>query len=383
MWPPTICPMPAIDDPPEAPGATDAAFLTIDLGAIAANWRLLRQTAGGVATAAVVKADGYGLGAVPVARALHAAGCRSFFVAHTEEALALRAALAAPEIAVLNGCPPGAETQFAAQRLTPVLNDLGRIAAWLRFAAGRGETPPAILHVDTGMNRLGLPPAEIDTAASLDGFAAYPWHSLMSHLACADEPGHALNETQRRRFEHARTQLPAMPASLAASSGIFLGPGYRFDAVRPGAALYGIAPQPGRPNPLAQPLRLQAKILQVRRVDRGGTVGYGAAHIAAGNTKIATIAVGYADGYLRAASARGHLRVAGVAVPVVGRISMDLITLDVGALPDSATEPGALVDLLDATRTPDDLAADAGTIGYEILTSLGARYHRRYVGGAA
>ena len=371
--------MPAI----EASPATDAADLTIDLDAVAANWRLLRQTAGGAATAAVVKADGYGLGAVPVARTLSAAGCRTFFVAHIEEALALRAALAAPEIAVLNGCPPGAETLFVEQRLIPVLNDLGRIAAWLHTADQHAAAPPAILHVDTGMNRLGLPPAELDAALALDGFAGWPWRSLMSHLACADAPDHPLNEAQRRRFESVRARLPVMPAGLAASSGIFLGPGYRFDEVRPGAALYGIAPQPGRPNPMAQPLRLQAKILQVRRVDRGESVGYGAAHIAGGSTKIATIAVGYADGYLRAASGRGHLRIAGVAVPVVGRVSMDLITLDVGALPDSATEPGALVDLLDDRRTPDDLAAEAGTIGYEILTSLGARYRRRYVGGPA
>jgi alanine racemase len=371
--------MPAIEGPP----ATDAACLTIDLDAVAANWRLLRQTAGGAATSAVVKADGYGLGALPVARALAVAGCRRFYVAHVDEALALRAALTDVEIAVLSGCPPGAEALFAARQLIPVLNDLGRITAWLGAASARGAQPPAILHVDTGMNRLGLPPAELDAALARDGFASYPWRSLMSHLACADEPDHPMNEAQRQRFAAARALLPALPASLAASSGIFLGPAYQFDEVRPGAALYGIAPQPGRPNPLAQPVRLQARILQVRRVDRGETVGYGAAHKAGGSTKIATIAVGYADGYLRAASGRGHLRIAGVAVPVVGRVSMDLITLDVGALPDSATEPGALVDLLDDSRTPDDLAADAGTIGYEILTSLGARYRRHYVGGPA
>lgn len=371
--------MPATDD---APG-TDAAFLTIDLDAVVANWRLLRDTAGGIPAAAVVKADGYGLGAVPVARALAAAGCRTFFVAHVEEAQALRAALAAPEIAVLNGCPAGAEPLFLAERLIPVINDLGRLAAWLRFTASRGVHPPAILHVDTGMNRLGLPPSELEAALALDGCAAYPWRTVMSHLACADEPDHALNEIQRQRFAAVRGRLPHVKASLAASSGIFLGPGYWFDELRPGAALYGIAPQPGRPNPLAQPLRLQARILQVRRVDGGGSVGYGAAHLAGGDTKIATIAVGYADGYPRAASGRGAMRIAGVAVPVVGRVSMDLITLDVGALPDGAVAPGTLVDVLGTERTPDDLAADAGTIGYEILTSLGARYRRRYIGAGA
>jgi alanine racemase len=371
--------MPGIEDA----RATDAAFLTIDLAAIVANWRLLQRTAGGAPTAAVVKADGYGLGAAPVARALAAAGCRSFFVAHVEEALALRAALPAPEIAVLNGCPPGAEAVFAAERLIPVLNELGAIARWLGFAAGRADAPPAILHVDTGMNRLGLPPEELGAARALPGFAGVSWRGVMSHLACADEPDHPLNRMQLQRFAAMRAQLPGFKASLAASSGIFLGRDYWFDEVRPGAALYGIAPQPGRPNPLAQPVRLQARVLQVRRVDSGGTVGYGAAHSIDKSTKIATIAVGYADGYLRTASGRGQARIAGVAVPVVGRISMDLITLDVGALPESAVAPGTLVDLIDAARTPDDLARDAGTIGYEILTSLGARYHRRYIGDAA
>jgi alanine racemase len=371
--------MPAIEDLPD----TDAACLTIDLDAIAANWRQLGGVARGTPCAAVVKADAYGLGAVPVARALSAAGCRTFFVAHVEEALALRAALAAPQIAVLNGCPPGEEALFAARRLIPVVNDLGRLDRWLDFARRTAAPAPAMLHVDTGMNRLGLPPAEVDAAAARDGFAALPWRNLMSHLACPDEPDHPLNDIQRQRFEAIRARLPAMKASFASSSAIFLGPGYWFDELRPGAALYGIAPQPGRPNPLAQPLTLQAPILQVRRVDRGESVGYGAAHIAGGSTKIATIAVGYADGYLRAASGRGEMRIAGVAVPVVGRISMDLITLDIGGLPDDAAQPGTLVDVIDARRTPDQLAAEAGTIGYEILTALGARYHRRYVGSGA
>jgi alanine racemase len=363
--------------------ATDAAFLTIDLDAIVANWRLLQRTAGGTPAAAVVKADGYGLGAVPVGRALAAAGCRVFFVAHVEEALALRAALPAPDIAVLNGCPPGAEALFAQHALNPVLNDLGRIAAWLDFARRRPDAPPAVLHVDTGMNRLGLPPGDVARARALAGFETCRWRNLQSHLACADEPDHPMNPRQRQLFERVRAQLPAMTACLAASSGIFLGRDYWYDELRPGAALYGIAPQPGRPNPLAQPLRLDARILQVRRIDRGESVGYGAAHKAQESTKIATITIGYADGYLRAASARGTMRVAGVAVPVVGRVSMDLITLDVGALADADVAPGTLVEVLGPSRTPDDLARDAGTIGYEILTSLGARYHRRYIGGTA
>jgi alanine racemase len=329
----------------------------------------------------VVKADAYGLGAVPVARALAAAGCRTFFVAHVEEALALRGAVPAAEIAVLNGCPPGAARLFVAQRLIPVLNDLGRIQAWLRDAAPDPAAPPAILHVDTGMHRLGLPMGDLAAALALDGFAACRWRNVMSHLACSDEPDHPRNALQRERFASVRAQLPGWRASFANSSGVFLGPDYWCDELRPGAALYGINPVPGRSNPLAQPLRLQAPILQVRRVDSAETVGYGAAHSVEKTAKIATIAVGYADGYLRTASGRGHLHIAGIAVPVIGRVSMDLITLDVSGLPEALAQPGTPVDVLGAQRTPDDLAADAGTIGYEILTSLGGRYHRRYIGG--
>jgi len=283
---------------------------------------------------------------------------------------------------VLSGCPRGAAGLFVAERLIPVLHELGGIQDWLWATADGVDAPPAILHVDTGMNRLGLPPEDLPKAQALNGFAACRWRNVMSHLACSDEPGHPLNEIQRQRFEAVRAQLPGWRASFANSSGVFLGPGYWFDELRPGAALYGINPVPGRPNPLAQPLRLQARILQVRRVDSGQSVGYGAAHSVEKTTKIATIAVGYADGYLRAASGRGHLRVAGFAVPVVGRVSMDLITLDVGGLPEALAVPGTLVDVIDETRTPDDVATDAGTIGYEILTSLGSRYHRRYLGGA-
>ena len=368
--------MPAHDD---VPG--DAAVLTIDLDAVVANWRLLRAHAGGLPSAAVVKADGYGLGAVPVARALAAAGCTTFYVVHVDEALAVRNALPDVTVAVLAGCPPGAAGLFVAERLSPVINDLGRLQAWLRDMAGRADAPAAILHVDTGMNRLGLPAEDLAAARALNAFPACRWRGVISHLACSDEPDHPLNETQRQRFEAVRAQLPGWHASFANSSGVFLGPGYWHDELRPGAALYGINPVPGRPNPLAQPVRLQAPILQVRRVDSAQTVGYGAAHSVEKTTKIATIAVGYADGYLRAASGRGHLRIAGIAVPVVGRVSMDLITLDVGALPEALAVPGTLVDVIDGQRTPDHVAADAGTIGYEILTSLGSRYHRRYVGG--
>jgi alanine racemase len=237
------------------------------------------------------------------------------------------------------------------------------------------------------MSRLGLPEDELETLASeperLDGIELA---LVMSHLACADEPGHPLNAEQLARFSAARARLPTAMASFANSSGIFLGAEYHFDLGRPGVALYGINPTPGRPNPMRQVVRLQGKILQVREIDAPRTVGYGATHRAAGPTRVATVAVGYADGYLRSLSNRGSAWLGNQRVPVVGRVSMDLITLDVtGASPDSA-HPGAFVDLIgpelsaDPELTVDDVAAAAGTIGYEILTALGQRYHRIYQG---
>lgn len=327
-------------------------------------------------TAAVVKADGYGLGAIEVASALAAAGCRLFFVAQLDEGVALRVALPAIEIAVLNGVLPGTAPDFAAHDLVPVLNDLGQVAAWRKLCRDAGPRP-AMLHLDTGMARLGLPAAELAAIAAdpalLDGV---PLRAVMSHLACADEPAHPLNAEQLRRFQVARAALPAAPASLAASSGILLGPGWHFELVRPGVALYGVNPQPATPNPMAQVIALKAKILQVRDVDRGMTVGYGATHLVDRPSRIATVAAGYADGLLRSLSNRGSAVLGGHRVSVVGRVSMDLITLDVSSVEPALAQPGALVDLVGPGHTVDDLAAEAGTIGYEILTALGRRYHR-------
>src|SRR5690606_16063815 len=228
--------------------------------------------------------------------------------------------------------------------------------------------------------RLGLDDDELATLAAaparLDGVDL---QLLMSHLACADQPDHPLNAEQLARFRAARGRLPAMPASLANSSGIFLGPEYRFDMARPGAALYGVNPQPGRPNPMAPVVRLQARILQVRRIDSPRTVGYGATHRAARPSTIATIALGYADGYLRSLSNRGSCLIGEHRVPVVGRISMDLVTLDVTGVPDGLARPGAVVDVIAPDHPVDAVAEEAGTIGYEILTSLGRRYQRRYI----
>jgi alanine racemase len=358
------------------------AILTIDLDAVAANWRLLRDRAAPAACAAVVKADAYGLGATRVAQRLYVEGCRSFFVAHLSEGAALRPRLPADAaIHVLNGAPAGAEADTVGLGLIPVLNAPQQIAAWRSAARAAGRALPAALHVDTGMARLGLAPAETDALAAdptaLDGVNLT---LVMSHLACADAPDHPANARQLTRFRAARALFPAARASFANSSGLFLGPEYRFDLARPGAALYGIAPQSG-PNPMRAVVRLQARVIQTRDLPAGEPVGYGCSWTAQAPARIATIAVGYADGWLRSASERGAATFKGARLPFAGRVSMDLITLDVSALPADALRPGDLVDLLDPRSGVDAAAEAAGTIGYEILTALGARYARRYLGG--
>ena len=371
-------------DGPDAEFVRHGALLTIDLGAIQENYRRLSARLESTACAAVVKADGYGLGAAEVGPALADAGARDFFVALSQEGLTLREALAgvepAPRIFVLNGFEAGLGPDFQAAGLIPVLNSLGQIAAWQDCARAAGIALPAAVHIDSGMSRLGLPPAELDVLAEdlgrLDGLEPV---LVMSHLACAEEADNPKNREQLALFEAARARLPALPASFANSSGIFLGPEYHFELARPGVALHGVNPTPGRSNPMAQVVRLQARILQVREIDAPTTVGYGAAFRAAGPTRIATVAAGYADGYLRSLSDRGTAFLADVAAPVVGRISMDLITLDVTQVPAQSCHPGALVDLIHPDDGLDRLAAEAGTIGYEILTSLGRRYRRVYL----
>ncbi|WP_200305640.1 alanine racemase [Paracraurococcus ruber] len=352
------------------------AVLTVDLSAVAANWRLLRDRAAPGACAGVVKADGYGLGAASVGRALLAAGCRHFFVAHLAEGLALRAALGpGPMVAVLNGFAPGEAGEAG---LLPVLNGPGDVAAWAAAARRAGRRLPALLHLDTGMARLGLAPAEAEAlAADPAALEGLDLRWVMTHLACADDPAHALNAAQAGRFAALRARLPAAPTSLANSSGLFLGPGFASDLARPGCALYGINPTPGQPNPMRQAVRLDAPVLQVREIPAGTPVGYGAGWAAPRTSRIATVAAGYADGYLRSLSGRAIGVIAGRPVPLVGRVSMDLITFDVTDLPMVA--PGDRVQLIGPGNTPDEVAERAGTIGYEVLTGLGARYAREYV----
>lgn len=339
-----------------------------------------------------MKADGYGLGAGRVVPALHAAGCCRFFVATVDEGVEVRAALPqdAPtadtadtaDIYVLDGMMgAGTEALFDRARLVPVLNTPDDVERWGRHARAEGGRR-AMIAVDTGMCRLGLSPAEVealaDDPAALDGIAI---DYVMSHLACAEDRDHPLNEEQRLKFDELRGRLPPAKASFANSGGIFLGPPYHYDLVRPGAALYGVSRAVGAPEPMQQAVVLKAKILQVRVVDTDSTVGYGASRRVASGARLATVAAGYADGYLRSLSNRGHGYIGDVRVPVVGRVSMDLIVFDISDVPADAVRPGDDIDLINDRQTVDDLAEEAGTIGYEILTSLGARYRRRYTGG--
>lgn len=356
----------------------DTAVLTVDLDAIAANWAALRARHGrGVA--GVLKADAYGLGAPPVARRLAREGCRHFFVAHLFEALAVRDAAPGAAVAVLDGILPGEAPDFAEHGILPVLNDLGQLDAWRAEAARRGRRLPAILHVDTGMNRLGLPPSEVAAlAADPARLDRVDLRYVMTHLVAAEVPDDPANERQRAAFATARAQLPAAPVSFANSSGIFLGAAFASDLARPGAALYGINPTPGHPNPMRQAVRLDGRVLQVRDIGPGASVGYNGTWTATRPSRIATVAVGYADGYLRGLTNRGTARLAGRPISMAGRVSMDLTTFDITDLPQVG--PGDMLTLIGDGQTPDDLATLAGTNGYEILTSLGQRYARRYLG---
>ena len=361
--------------------ARAGAILTVDLGAIRANYRLLAAQAPAASCAAVMKADAYGLGMEQVAPALAAEGCTLFFTAHVAEGMRLRQLV--PDgctIYVLHGPPAGTAPDFYQYDLVPVLNDPGQLQEWRASARQLGRRLPAAIQADTGMSRMGFAPADL-AALSLepDWLSGLDLQLVMSHLACADEPSHPLNEGQRLRFEQLRARFPGVPASLANSSGVFLGGAYHYDLLRPGAALYGINPHPGKDNPLRQAVSLAARIVQVRSIGDGDIVGYGARYVAKDRRRIATIAIGYADGWLRALTGQSHAYVDGQAVPFAGTVSMDSITLDVTGLPETRVAPGQLVELLCAQQPVDAVAAQAGTIGYEVLTRLGRRFHRNYL----
>ncbi|HET9716615.1 MAG TPA: alanine racemase [Pseudolabrys sp.] len=369
-------------------GAKEAeagGILTINLSAIVANWEALGRHAMPAECAAVVKADGYGCGLEPVSQSLARVGCKTFFVADLSEALRLRAAVPEATIYVLSGVLPGTAPAFADINAQPVIGSLVELAEWDAFCSVNQWRGGAALHVDTGMNRLGL---SIDEAAALAPRIRTENHGislLMSHLACAEIPAHPLNHRQIQLFREVRLLYRGIPGSLANSSGIFLGDSAHCDMVRPGAALFGINPTPGRPNPMQPVIELLARVVQVREVAKGDTVGYDATWTAKHATRIAVVAVGYADGYPRAASASdaapgADAIIGGVRCPLAGRVSMDLLAIDITALPDGAVHRGDLITLIGGNLTVDELAAAAGTIGYEVLTSLGRRYHRVYQG---
>ncbi|RAZ87300.1 alanine racemase [Mesorhizobium hawassense] len=360
--------------------AAAGAILTIDLGAIRENHRRLKARLNGVRCAGVLKADGYGLGAAQVAAALMKEGCDIFFVALLGEGIALRKAIGpGPDIFVLNGLPPGSEAEAATAGLCPVINSAIQLKAWREIARSMAKGLPAAVQVDSGMARLGMAPAEVEAVAVEAGaFEGIDIRFVMSHLARADEPQEAANENQRREFERLRKMLPVAPASLANSSGIFLGPAYHYDLARPGAALYGVNPMPNEPNPMLPVIGLQAKVAQTREVDTGAGIGYGHAHQADAPLRLATISLGYGDGWHRRAASAAWFE--GARLPFVGRVSMDSIILDISALPASRLREGDLVELIGPSQSVDDAAGHAGTIGYEVLISLGARFHRRYIG---
>ena len=357
--------------------------LTIDLAALVANYRLLQRHGKPARSAAAVKADAYGIGAAQAAPALFSAGCRQFFVAILSEAVALRAVLPEAEIYVLAGPIGGDEADYVRHNLLPVLNSPAQIELWSRWCA-TNEPASAALHIDTGLSRLGLAPVELDRLiADPAPLKPFPTTLVMSHLACAEDTQHPMNAAQLARFKDARDRLlPLLPTrptlSFANSSGIFLGADYAFDLVRPGAALYGLNPTPAAPNPMRQVVGLKARILQVRQIDAHQTVGYGA-HRSTRATSLATLGLGYADGVFRALSHVGAAFVGGVRAPFVGRVSMDLITIDVGHVPAHLVQPGAWVEILGEHQSADELADAAGTNGYEVLTALGSRYQRRYL----
>jgi len=359
------------------------AVLTIDLAALAANWRELAARAAPAECAAVVKADGYGCGIASVSAALAKAGCRTFFVAELAEAHSVRRVAPSAAIYVLNGLAPGTADAFAQCDLRPVLGSLVELAEWQEFRVAAGWRGAAALHVDTGMNRLGLTGKQAADVAAGDGSRS-SIGLLMSHFACAEEPSHPLNARQMAEFREVRALFPGVPASLANSSGIFLGPDAHHDLVRPGVALYGANPTPGHLNLMRSVVRLEARIVQVREVAPGETVGYGATWTAHRPTRVAILALGYADGMPRAASASdtkpgAEARIAGRRCPIAGRISMDLVAVDVTDLPDDIPRRGDFAALLDEEIGVDELASHARTIAYEVLTRLGRRYRRIYV----
>jgi alanine racemase len=360
--------------------------LTIDLEALEANWQALANRLLTVECGAVVKANAYGLGLEAVATKLAKAGCKTFFVADISEARRVRASAGDATIYVLNGFQPEAGTAFVELNVQPVINSTTELAEWDAFIGAQNWRCGVAIHVDTGMNRLGISAEEAAALALRLQNENHGITLLMSHLACAEIPDHPLNADQIQLFRELRMLYHGVPASLANSSGIFLGDSAHWDLARPGAALYGINPTPGRLNPMRGVVELTGRILQIRKVAAGHTIGYGAAWTARRPSRIAVVALGYADGLMRTASGTdrndgGGAIIAGKRCPFVGLVSMDLVCIDVTDLGDRAVHRGDVATFIGAGIPVDDVAAAAGTNAYEVLTRLGRRCHLLYRGG--
>ncbi len=360
--------------------STSGATLTIDLAALQVNYRLLARKAGAAECAAAIKANAYGISAADAGKALWDAGCRSFYVARPDEGGCLRKVLPEARITVLDGLYKGETKYYIAHALRPALTTVNQAGEWARL----GQGMPCTLHVDTGINRAGLPARDfaiITTNAAL--MQNLKVETLMSHLACADDPKHKMNPEQLNRFRQLRKQLPNTRASFANSSGIFLGKAYHFNEVRPGVALYGGNPTPHKKNPMQPVAYLHARILQVRDVTKGETVGYSATWKAKRNSRIAIIAAGYADGIARKLSSSNpngpaQVFIAGQRCPIIGRVSMDMMTIDVTDVAERKLAKSDAAELFGKNILIDEVAGWAGTISYELLTHLGRRYARVY-----
>jgi alanine racemase len=371
--------------------ATMTGVLTVDLDAIVANWRRLEKTAVPAECAGVIKANAYGCGIEPVARALSAAGCKSFFVATLDEARAARAALPqAAAIYVLSGLFQNSGDSFAKIDCRPVIGDLNELAEWDVFCRRSGWSGGAAIQIDTGMNRLGLSVTEAQSLRPRIETGNHGITLVMSHLVSSELINSPANARQLGTFRQIASLFTGVQASLSNSSGVYLGAPFQFDMVRPGAALYGVNPTPEADNPMLPVVDLKARIVQIRTIERGDTVGYGGTWTARRPTRLAIVAAGYADGYFRAAGSNDGTRgaevvVAGQRCPIAGRVSMDLMAVDITELPPKAARRGHMVTLIGEGITVDELAHHFGTIGYEVLTSLGSRYARIYKGsnGAA
>jgi alanine racemase len=362
--------------------------LTVDLGALIRNWQALDKVSDGALTGAVVKGDAYGVGIDAASRAFYFAGARFFFVATPDEALAVRAALPDAFIFVLDGLFPGAAPLYVGERLMPVLSSLPMLEEWLVACLGRNEALPAALHFDTGMNRLGFRLSETSIVKRMCDEIGYAPQMIMSHLACADQPQHEKNRTQLALFASVMAQFPGIPASLANSAATMTSRDMHFQMVRPGIALYGGRAVNGRRNPMMPAVTLEAPILQVRDAKTGESVGYGATYTLSRDSRVGVIAIGYADGFLRSLSSTnqhggGRAFVRGKLVPIIGRVSMDMCMIDLTELGTDLPLPGEMVEVLGKNISVDDQADPAGTIGYEILTSLKGRYSRGYIDSSA